>query len=433
MRSTSPPRALAACAGLLLTSMLLSAVARSAEPALVDAGAIPFRPVEASVNDGGPDDALDEKGESDDAAMEVPSRLTAPPIAHAQPLAPELDLVARAHRLPDGRLAVSVDGGEEPLTLVPELQNGIGQILRNYQTPYAAVVVIEPATGRVLAMAEHAEKDPKMRGLTTKAVFPAASIFKIVTADALLEAGVKPADSECAWGAKRKISERSLLADGGVCRTLTEALAKSANSIFAKLTVKHLDADKLADRARAFYFNRPIIFPVPTEVSLAAFPDNSLGLASAGAGFGDVYLSPLHAAAIAGTVANGGVWPRPTLFDKDSVSLNPPERVIPADEARQIADMMEETVTTGTARRAFHERGYLVVKGAVGKTGSLADKHPFRDYSWFVGYAPKDHPQVAVGAVIVNDMIWRIRAAWLGREAMRLALERGGAGASAAR
>jgi hypothetical protein len=41
-----------------------------------------------------------------------------------------------------------------------------------------------------------------------------------------------------------------------------------------------------------------------------------------------------------------------------------------------------------------------------------------------VGFAPKDNPRVAVATVIVNDPLWRIRATWLGREAMRLALNR---------
>src|SRR5690606_16694211 len=79
--------------------------------------------------------------------------------------------------------------------------------------------------------------------------------------------------------------------------------------------------------------------------------------------------------------------------------------------------------TRGTARRVFAERGYRV-EGAVGKTGTLADNRPFRDYSWFIGYAPKDNPRVAVAVVVVNDPIWHIRATWLGREAMRLALAR---------
>ncbi|MGZ6099452.1 MAG: penicillin-binding transpeptidase domain-containing protein, partial [Myxococcaceae bacterium] len=62
-------------------------------------------------------------------------------------------------------------------------------------------------------------------------------------------------------------------------------------------------------------------------------------------------------------------------------------------------------------------------RGAVGKTGSLADRNPFRDYSWFVGFAPKDAPRIAVAAVVVNEPRWRIRAPWLAREAMRLGLD----------
>jgi cell division protein FtsI/penicillin-binding protein 2 len=96
---------------------------------------------------------------------------------------------------------------------------------------------------------------------------------------------------------------------------------------------------------------------------------------------------------------------------------------MPADVAEQVTAMMEQTVTSGTAHRIFAERG-MRVPGAVGKTGSLADKRPFRDYTWFVGFAPKDAPKIAVAAVIVNDPLWRIRATWLGREAMRLYLDR---------
>jgi len=92
------------------------------------------------------------------------------------------------------------------------------------------------------------------------------------------------------------------------------------------------------------------------------------------------------------------------------------------EQASALELMLEKTVTEGTARKVFRERGFRVA-GAVGKTGSLADKKPFRDYSWFVGYAPKDNPRVAVAVLIVNDSVWRIRAPWLARETMRLYLE----------
>jgi cell division protein FtsI/penicillin-binding protein 2 len=96
--------------------------------------------------------------------------------------------------------------------------------------------------------------------------------------------------------------------------------------------------------------------------------------------------------------------------------------VLSESHAGLLTSMMEETVTLGTARRIFRQRGFRV-PGAVGKTGGLADKKPFRDYSWFVGFAPKDDPKIAVAAVVVNDMKWRIRATWLGREAMRIGIE----------
>ena len=46
------------------------------------------------------------------------------------------------------------------------------RIMKDYQVPYGAAVVLEPSTGRVLALAEHSQAQPDMRGLTTRAVFP---------------------------------------------------------------------------------------------------------------------------------------------------------------------------------------------------------------------------------------------------------------------
>jgi membrane peptidoglycan carboxypeptidase len=136
-----------------------------------------------------------------------------------------------------------------------------------------------------------------------------------------------------------------------------------------------------------------------------------------------VYLSPLHGALVAAVVANRGLWRDPVLFEPPQGAPPPAERVLSPEVAQAMADMLEETVTRGTARRIFRERNFRV-PGAVGKTGTLADRQPFRDYSWFVGFAPKEAPRVAVGAVIVNDPLWRIRATWLGREALRLGLAR---------
>lgn len=392
-----------------------------AEAALLDAGT--------------PDASVAEVAEQVDAGVmlglvppvPVPSREQDPPFARLRSLSMKQDVLARAKKDAQGRLVVPGPQGNVPLTIDPTLQSQLTHILTDYQVPYGAVVVLDPSTGRVLAMAEHSQAQPGLRGLSTRAVFPAASIFKIVTGAALLEAGVTPMEETCFHGGKRRLSEK-LLADSardGQCHSLAEAMGKSANVIFAKLTQRYLSPDALKHAAARFHFNREISFPVPTDVSLAAVPEgDEFRFAQTGAGFGDVYLSPLHGALLASVAANKGVWREPILFEPDpNAPLPAGEQVLSPEVARNLTTLLEATVTKGTARRTFRERG-MGVPGAVGKTGTLADRKPFRDYSWFVGFAPKDNPKVAVAAVIVNEPLWRIRATWLGREAMRLGLAR---------
>jgi cell division protein FtsI/penicillin-binding protein 2 len=358
---------------------------------------------------------------------EIPDRLTRPPLAEAISILPEEDLLAKARPGPDGCYYVEEPEALAKLTIDLKLQQKLTQYLVDYQTPYAAVVAMEPSTGRVLAMAEYSHVRPQLRGLCTQALYPAASIFKIVTAAALLAGDVKPETTACFHGGKRRLTE-AMLADSkldGRCFDLANALAFSANVVFAKLTARYLDTAVMRLWANAFRFNRPWLSAVPIGISKASIPDQQFDLAITGAGFGDVYMSPLHGAALAAAIANGGVWRQPVFYERDvgaNLVDDPADRVLSVDRANTLAEMMALTVSKGTARRIFRERGYKVA-GAAGKTGSLADKKPFRDYSWFVGFAPKDSPKIAVAAVVVNDPKWRIRATWLGRETMRLGLQ----------
>jgi cell division protein FtsI/penicillin-binding protein 2 len=81
--------------------------------------------------------------------------------------------------------------------------------------------------------------------------------------------------------------------------------------------------------------------------------------------------------------------------------------------------MMRETVLHGTASRVFARAGRELRGVTVaGKTGSLNEQKPFRDHTWFVGYAPADEPQVVVATVVVNGPMWRVRAPWVAKEAL---------------
>jgi len=342
-----------------------------------------------------------------------------------------------------GRLVAPLGGGRAILTIDPRLQAKLERSLAGYRVPWGATVLLEPATGRVLAIAEHSRAEPDRKGLALAAFAPAASIFKIVTAAALLEQGVGPGDEVCFHGGRRRLAPRLLSDDprrDRRCLSLTEAFGRSTNVVFAKLADRDLDADALRAAAERFLFNVPIAFAAPIEPSAAEIPDDPFDLASTAAGFGDVKLSPLHAALVAAIVANGGTFVPPVIVDEAlgaPFPSPPPEpwRIVDEQVAADLAVMMRATVTSGTARKVFRRTG-SALRGVevAGKTGSLAARSPYRDYSWFVGYAPADRPEVAVATVIVNDRLWHARAPTVAREALEafFAARAGKAGRTAA-
>jgi peptidoglycan glycosyltransferase len=313
------------------------------------------------------------------------------------------------------------------LTLDPRLQKRLERTLSDFDVPYGATVLLDPRTGRVLAMAEHSRTEPKARNLSLKALSPAASIFKIVTAAALLEQGYSPEEPVCYHGGIHRLAPRLLADDArrdNACLPLSTAFGYSANVVFAKLADRGLTSDVLRATADRFLFNATIPFPSPVEVSRADIPSDRFGLANTAAGFGDVRLSALHAAMLGAVVANRGVLVTPwvvELVQGSEAAPPPPEplRIIDERVAEALGAMMRETVARGTAARAFARpprelRGVRVA----GKTGSLHEQKPFRDHTWFVGYAPAEDPQVVVATVVVNGPLWRVHAPWVAREAL---------------
>jgi penicillin-binding protein A len=359
---------------------------------------------------------------AEEPARPVPAVMTAAPVprgAGGGPLRigePRLDPAT-------GRFVAPAGTGRATLTLDARLQERLERSLETYRVPWGATVLLEPRTGRVLAMAEHSQAEPGKRGLALTALAPAASVFKIVTAAALLEGGAA-ADGEVCWhGGKRRLDPKLLVDDprrDRRCSSLTSAFGHSTNVVFAKLAGRDLDPATLRATARRFLFNAEIPFERPVDVSIASVPDDPFAAANTAAGFGSVKLSPLHGALLAAIVANGGVFVPPALVDEGRGA--PPagsRRVVDEQVAARLAEMMRETVTSGTARKVFRRvaaplRGIAVA----GKTGSLADARPYRDYSWFVGYAPADRPEVAIATVVVNDRLWHARAPTVAKEAL---------------
>ncbi|MBM4281769.1 MAG: penicillin-binding protein [Deltaproteobacteria bacterium] len=305
------------------------------------------------------------------------------------------------------------------------LEARIDRLLVDGKTPYGAVVVMDAHTSRVVAVAEHSTRGPS-DGLALRPLAPAASVFKVVTASALLAAGVDADDDACFHGGRTRMTARLLKDDPrrDRCIPFADVLPKSANVAIAKLASRKLTPTSLRAEAARWGFGVRFADVSGLVPSSAVIPDEPFAFAEAAAGFGDVKISALHGAVIASVVANDGVLVRP-VFDA-GVEPDAPVRVIATRHARALKKMLTETVTDGTARRAFRQGPRLPVSAA-GKTGSLTDYETGLDTSWFVGFAPAEAPQFIVSALVVNTARWHIKASWLAKEALRLTVEQRGA------
>lgn len=357
-----------------------------------------------------------------------------PPPAPRPPVDPLSGFDPLSHTLRQGVHVASLGAGRRAeLTLDPGLQAHVQEILRRYEVPYGALMAVEPRSGRVLAYVSHSSVDPRPGDLVRDAAPPAASVFKMVTAAALLEAGVGPRRRVCYSGGASSIQPTDLVDRPGDlhCVTMSDALGKSANSVFAKLAIRHLDRGTLSRYASAFGFGHSLPFDVPTERSEIDVPSERLEFARTAAGFWHSHLSPFHGALLAATVANRGQMPRPSLVervvDRDGRVIHRFEaegfrQVIGAGTARRLGEMMRSTVASGTARGAFFDpKGLAFLPGieVAAKTGSLSSERPYRGYSWWVGFAPADKPRIALSALVVNSPKWRIKSSFLAREALR--------------
>jgi penicillin-binding protein A len=96
-------------------------------------------------------------------------------------------------------------------------------------------------------------------------------------------------------------------------------------------------------------------------------------------------------------------------------------QAIDPNVARTLGAMMVNTTEWGSARGAFHDgRGRRQRRAlewrVAGKTGTLFDDKPFVNYSWFVGFAPADKPEIAFAVLLGHDHEGRVKAAELAKK-----------------
>jgi cell division protein FtsI (penicillin-binding protein 3) len=302
------------------------------------------------------------------------------------------------------------------------------QAIHDTQAIAGTVIVENPHTGEILALANRPTFNPNLRkqitpaALTNRAVsyvYEPGSTFKLVTISAALEEKLTNPDEvfDCQMGAIvyngmriRDAKPHGLLPVWGV-------LAESSDVGAIKIALR-LGEDRFYKYIRAYGFGQPTGIELPGETRGLTKPVSrwskvSIAAISMGQEIG---ISPLQLAGLVSTFANDGVWVAPRIVagtappqtTPQTVAFHPggSRRVISSYTAAEMRSMMERVVLEGTGRKAILE-GY----SAAGKTGTAQKVDPATGaYSKtkyigsFAGFAPVNNPQIVV-AVILDSAV----------------------------
>lgn len=408
--------------------------------------------------------------------LSAPARESVLPKTTPRTAAPSLDL-ANLVRQGDVMVAFDNDNRSTELTLDPELQELAEDLLRRAQAPKGAIVAMRPdgtivaLAGATRANAVYDERPRKNRGATgapepqpendetadfeelaeqaelaagnetAEMVFdgnlanavwaPAASVFKVVTATALVANGYGPTTRVCFHGGVRSVTADNLVDSkrDGRCEDLTHGVAFSQNAIMGKLAYQHTTPSDLSKWAR-----RLGLEPIATselgglggELDLA--PTRDLTMARNAAGFSGSRMSALGGAILANTIATRGIRVVPHISRSAAAqaSHGRGERILAPHLADQVATMMAATCKVGSAAKSFARNPqFPSAIDVAGKTGTLTGTgaRPLH-YSLFVGFAPVDAPAITISVILGNSANWRMKAHMIASEMVARALAR---------
>jgi hypothetical protein len=284
-------------------------------------------------------------------------------------------------------------------TLDDKIQTAAEQALQAY--PESGMVVIQPSTGNVLAIASNSKTTA---GLAYHATRAPGSTFKTITAAALLQAGMKTSDpAECTPTAKvgtQTYHNDEGLKDGFSGATLLTAYEQSCNTSFVNIVMQHnLSLSALSQEAHDFFgMNQPWDLGVGQATYCTAGnqqvppADGKERLAAEAFGQGNITMCPLTMASVAATVATGQ-FKQPLLIPGQQPAAT--AQPLPADVDANLKTLMQGVIANGTATSL---KGISPTLGA--KTGSAEPNSKDVTDSWMIAMDPaKD---IAVGALVLN-------------------------------
>ena len=322
-----------------------------------------------------------------------------------------------------------VPGGDVRLTILSglqwEAQRACEQQVRQTRADNCTVVVMEPRTGKILALAQYPGYQPTnvtnlaaTQDLPVSAVFPPGSTAKVITAAAALESGRQTPMSPYT------VPEQIVVggfpfhdADPHPTERLTLAgvLAHSSNVGMVQVA-QHVSQQQQYQYYRAFGLGSPTGLPLPdTSTGILPPPSKWWGDERYTLAFGQgVAATAVQMAGVYATIANGGVRVPPTIVagtttaDGQFVPTPRPrgQRVLKPVTARELVGILQQ-VPMLDATLADQPWGEIPGYSVAAKTGTAQvwdpRAHCLCQYgSSYIGMAPASNPQIVVAVNIQN-------------------------------
>jgi cell division protein FtsI (penicillin-binding protein 3) len=320
-----------------------------------------------------------------------------------------------------------VNGSSLRLTIVPAVQYAAEQAcarqVKKTKANNCTIVIIQPQTGRVLAMAQWPTFNPatiqdaaQATDIPVQNVFQPGSTAKVITASAALERGGQTPMS--AYNIPYQITEGGqVIHDAewapGERYTIAGIIAHSSN-IGMSQVARHVSPQVQYDYLRAFGLGQPTGVGLPGESqgllpAVSQWAGDTRYTLSFGQG---VAATALQMAEVYATIANGGVRVQPTLIEGTSnaagkytpAAPSPSHRVIQATTARELLQILQQV--PGLNATGGQPWGIIPGYAIAAKTGTSQESNGTcalcAHGASYIGMAPGNAPQLVVAVNVQN-------------------------------
>jgi cell division protein FtsI (penicillin-binding protein 3) len=306
-----------------------------------------------------------------------------------------------------------------------DVEQVLSDTIRRFHARSASAVVLDPATGDVLALATEPGYDANIFDLVPAALqrerpvtdaYEPGSTFKLVTVAGVLEDHLVTPATRFTLPYQIRVADR-FIHDAEPRPTermsVAQILSRSSNVGAVRLS-RLLGKQRLARWISRFGFGRPTGIDFPGESSgYIPAPDHWYGSTAGTVPIGQgLTVTPIQLASAYAAIANGGVWLEPRLVLRVGDRRAPPtrrRRIVTPAVASELMTMLRDVVDEGTGTQASIP-GYSVA----GKTGTAAEVDPRTGrYSaskydaTFVGIVPASNPRLVILVTVSQpDVIW---------------------------